>query len=93
MLLVVKTCAVFDFFLIPYIHSIDLVVRGGFKVFAFDILKTALVDPLYFLTDCQKVMDRGEQGGGGVGGRGGVQIPRALKFFSKPIRESNIFRS
>ena len=56
MLLVVKTCAIFDFFPFPCFHNIDLGGEGGFKVFAFDILKVALVVPLHFLTDCLKIM-------------------------------------
>ena len=54
MLLVVKACAVFDFFLFPCFRNIDLGGRGGFNVFAFDNLKVALVVPPYFLTDCKK---------------------------------------
>ena len=52
MLLVVKTCVVFHFFLFPYFRNINLGRRGDLKVSAFDIVKVALVVPLYFLTDC-----------------------------------------
>ena len=56
MLLVVKKCALFDFFLFPCVEKINLRERGIFKVFAFDILKVALVVPLHFLTDCGKLI-------------------------------------
>ena len=42
MLLVVKPRPVFDFFFVPCFRSIDL-EGGGFKVFAFDIVKVSLV--------------------------------------------------
>ena len=48
---------------------------------AFDIVKVSLVATLYFLTDCLKIM------------RKEAQISRALIFFSKPIRKTNIGRS
>ena len=52
MLLVVRTCAVFDFFPVPAFVTLFR-GEGGFKVFAFDILKVFLVAPLYFSTDCK----------------------------------------
>ena len=66
MLLVVKTCAVFDFFSFPVfailIKGAGLEGEGGwaewgFQVFAFDIVKGFLVVPLYFLTDCSLVLN------------------------------------
>ena len=76
MLLVVRTCAVFEFFLFPCSHTIDLGWRGGIKVFGFDIVKIFLVAPLYFLTDCLKIM------------RKKVQISRALTFFQNQLEKS-----
>ena len=83
MLLVVKTCAVFDCFSFPAFAAF---IQGGgerrFKVFfAFDIVKVFQVVPLYFLTECLKITGKN------------VQISRALNFFSKPIRKINIVRS
>ena len=49
-----QTCAVFDFFLFPCFHNIE--GEGVFKVFALDMLKVALVVPLYILTDYLKIM-------------------------------------
>ena len=44
MLLVAKTCAIFDFFLLPCFHNIDLGVRGELKAFAFNIAKVFSFD-------------------------------------------------
>ena len=43
-LLVAETCAIFDFFLLPCFHNIDLGVRGELKVFAFNIAKVFSFD-------------------------------------------------
>ena len=49
--------------------------------FAFDIAKVSLVVALYFFTDCLKIIGKK------------VQISKALIFFSKPIRKTDIVRS